>query len=75
MSNKMRPAQWDDPKGTIIDSHIPNLGIFAEGSGVPANSVGGYQKGCLYINRAGSIGSLLYINSGTTASSTWTNII
>ena len=43
-------------------------------TGVPTNGVKGFAPGALFINFRGSVGSLLYVNSGTLASSTWSNI-
>ncbi len=40
----------------------------------PTNSQGGYAAGCLWININGAAASLLYVNSGSNTSSTWTNI-
>ncbi len=45
------------------------------GTGVPTNGVQGFAPGCLFINYKGSTGTLVYVNTGTYASSTWTNII
>lgn len=44
-------------------------------TGVPTNSIQGFAPGALFLNIKGSIGSLLYCNSGTFSSSTWTNIL
>ena len=44
-------------------------------TGVPTNGILGFAPGALFINFKGSVGSLLYINTGTNASATWTNII
>ena len=45
------------------------------GSGVPTNGIGGFAPGALFFNFKGSVGSLLYVNTGTNISATWTNII
>ncbi len=41
----------------------------------PTNGQPGFQVGCFWQNTAGSVGSLIYVNTGTTTSATWTNII
>lgn len=43
-------------------------------TGVPTNGIVGFAPGALFHNFKGSLGSLLYINTGTNASATWTNI-
>ncbi len=43
-------------------------------TGVPTNGIQGFAPGALFQNFKGSVGSLLYINTGTFASATWTNI-
>lgn len=43
-------------------------------TGVPTNGVAGFAKGALFHNFKGSVGSLLYINTGTVTSATWLNI-
>ena len=44
-------------------------------TGVPVNSVAGYCKGALFINFLGSLGTLLYVNTGSETSTTWIAII
>lgn len=44
-------------------------------TGVPTNSIAGFAPGALWLNFKGSVGSLLYVNSGTATSCTWTNIL
>ena len=44
-------------------------------TGVPTNSVGGFAKSALFFNFLGSAGSLIYVNTGTNLSTTWTNIV
>lgn len=44
-----------------------------EGTGVPTGSTSGYSPGCIYHRIDGSsTTTVLYINTGTSASSTWT---
>lgn len=43
-------------------------------TGVPTNGIAGFAKGALFHNFLGSAGSLLYINTGSNTSATWTNI-
>ena len=47
---------------------------FSTSTGVPQDSVAGFMTGALVINPFGSVGSLLYINTGTATSSTFLNI-
>lgn len=44
-------------------------------TGVPTNSIAGFAPGALFLNYKGTVGSLLYVNTGTNASSTWTNVV
>jgi hypothetical protein len=44
-------------------------------TGVPTAGVGGFAVSCLFLNFKGSVGSLLYVNSGTNTSATWTNVV
>lgn len=43
-------------------------------TGVPTNGIQGFAPGATFHNFKGSVGSLLYVNTGTFASATWTNI-
>lgn len=43
-------------------------------TGVPTNSVAGFAKGALFINFKGSVGTLLYVNTGSNTSTTWLNV-
>lgn len=43
-------------------------------TGVPTAGIAGFAPGALFRNWKGSVGSLLYINTGTATSATWTNI-
>lgn len=44
-------------------------------TGVPTNGIAGFAKGALFHNFKGSAGSLLYVNTGSNTSATWTNIV
>ena len=44
-------------------------------TGVPTNGIAGFAKGALFLNVKGSAGSLLYSNTGSNTSATWTNIL
>ena len=44
-------------------------------TGVPTAAITGFAPGALFINFKGSVGSLLYVNTGTNASATWTNVV
>lgn len=44
-------------------------------TGVPTNGIAGFAKGALFINVKGSVGSLLYVNTGSSTSATWTNVV
>lgn len=57
--------------GYIAD-RVPGLGITQMiATAAPTNGTVGFAKGCLWQNTAGSLGSLLYVNSGTQTSATW----
>lgn len=43
-------------------------------TGVPTNGKAGFAPGCLFLNFRGSVGSLLYINTGSNTSTTWLDI-
>lgn len=68
MSNKLRPSQFADAKGTILETHVANVVGLAEGTTVPADATAGYSPGCLFIKRAGTVGAQLYINQGSVTS-------
>lgn len=44
-------------------------------TGVPTNGIQGFAPGAMFLNFKGSIGSLHYVNTGTFASATWTNVL
>lgn len=44
-------------------------------TGVPTNGIQGWAPGAIWWNFLGSVGSLFYVNTGTFASATWTNVI
>lgn len=44
-------------------------------TGVPTNGIQGFAPGALFWNFKGSTGSLFYVNTGTFASATWSNLI
>lgn len=44
-------------------------------TGVPTNGIQGFAPGATFHNFKGTIGSLLYVNSGTFASAVWTNVV
>lgn len=70
---RLRP-HFVDAEGGLVFDPLDNR-LIAYGAATPTNSAAGYQPGCIYINTAGSVGSLVYVNTGTLASSTWTNIV
>lgn len=43
-------------------------------TGVPINGIQGFAPGALFQNFKGTVGSLLYVNTGTFLSATWLNI-
>lgn len=40
----------------------------------PTNGVAGFMPGCFWVNRAGTAGTIFYVNTGTATSTTWLNI-
>jgi hypothetical protein len=44
-------------------------------TGVPTAGIAGFAPGALFLNYKGSVGSLLYVNTGSNTSATWTNVI
>jgi hypothetical protein len=44
-------------------------------TGVPTNGIAGFAPGALFLNFKGTTGSLVYANSGSNTSATWTNIV
>ncbi len=48
-----------------------NSGDYTAVTGVPTNGKVGYAPGCLWQNYLGTAGTILYVNTGTAASSTW----
>lgn len=41
----------------------------------PTNGQSGYGTGCVWVNTAGTVGTVFYVNTGTKTSSTWTNVV
>lgn len=44
-------------------------------TGVPTAAIAGFAPGALFLNYKGSTGSLLYVNTGSNTSATWTNVL
>lgn len=45
------------------------------GTGVPTNGIKGFAPSAIFYNFKGTVGTLVYVNTGTYDSSTWSNII
>ncbi len=43
-------------------------------TGAPTDGITGFAPGALFLNFKGSIGTLLYVNQGTSSSANWFNI-
>ncbi len=43
-------------------------------TGIPTDGIAGFAPGAMFQNFKGSVGSALYVNIGTNASSNWLNI-
>lgn len=82
----MAVTRFDIQSGVDRLLNLPGVGHFlglptrpgsssAATTGVPTNGVKGYAPSGLFLNFKGSIGSLVYANTGTYLSSTWTNIL
>lgn len=71
MSRKYQAAQYATPYGGLIEGHVPNINVMAEGSGAPTASIPGMSVGCIYIRRDGSTSTAAYINVGSSTSATW----
>jgi hypothetical protein len=71
MSIKLRPSQYADQKGAIVEGFDRNI-IIAEGATVPTNGTAGYAPGCVFFRRAGGANQQIYVNTGTAASCTFT---
>lgn len=70
----MRRHDVQDSTGII--SRIPQRGATeAFGTGAPTNSVPGYAPGCIYHRVDGTAGVTLYVNEGTSTSSTWVLVL
>lgn len=66
--SKFLSVQSQDGRAVTVDA-LQNAIIYQ--TSAPTNGVLGYSTGCLWINKSGTAGSILYINQGTTTSSTW----
>lgn len=64
-----------DPTGIIARVPGGKGALLAWGDAAPTASIQGYAPGCIFINAAGTAGTLVYVNTGTFASSTWVAII
>lgn len=60
-------------RGRLIG--LPALSASSNASGVPTNGLQGWAPSAIWFNYKGSIGSFFYVNTGTFASSTWTNVV
>lgn len=69
MSGKLKLGQFIDPKGSAIEL-AGFLSLVAYG-GAPTNSVAGYAKGAIWVD---TTNGLVYYNSGSTTSTTWTQM-
>ena len=72
MSRKYTP-HYADQKG----SHEEKMGVGilrAVAATTPTASAAGYAIGCTWQNTAGTAGTILYVNIGTSSSATWLNI-
>lgn len=81
----MAVSRFDIESGVDRDTFVAGYGHMrgwptrpgsssAATTGVPTNGIAGFAPGALFQNFKGSVGSLLYINTGTVSSATWTNI-
>jgi len=71
MSSKFKGAQYTDPKFTLLEGFTPNLGIVGAFAGTPTASISGYEKGAMVVD---TTNGLIYYNTGTTTSATWTQL-
>ena len=44
-------------------------------TGIPTDGIVGFAPGAMFLNYKGAIGSAFYVNTGTNASATWTNVL
>ena len=65
-----------DAQGGLVFDVLDNR-LIAFGAATPTASVAGYLPGCIYINTTDPavLGTIVYVNTGTLASATWTNIL
>lgn len=78
MSNKTRPSQYADQKGTILEVFPPNVAGFCEGATLPADGTAGFAPGCHFLLRGGTPGGSFYVNEGTVTScdfNSWVNTV
>lgn len=68
MSNKTRPSQYADAKGTLIETHQANKSAVAEGATLPTDGTSGFAAGSLFLVRDGAAGAQLYVNEGSSTS-------
>lgn len=67
MSNKIRPRQYADARGAIVEDFDGNA-LISMGTTVPTDATAGYSVGGVFFKRSGAAGAQLYVNEGTTAS-------
>lgn len=73
MSRRYDVQTAEGPAATLHDYR--GYGVLqAAGYTTPTNGVVGYAPSCLWHNLAGTVGTLIYVNTGTFASATWLNI-
>ncbi len=63
-----------DATGVVI-SEGANVIMYILSTSAPSDSVAGYGIGCVWINKAGTAGGVMYVNIGTLALSNWINIV
>lgn len=66
---KMFVPGYTEPLNRLVCG-FPGIGygIIAEGTAVPTDATPGYEEGCLFFKRSGTIGAQLYVNEGSQVS-------
>ncbi len=69
----MRTHTIQDASGVIVRHAVDGV-VDIVARTAPTNGQPGYATGCLWRNLAGTVGGILYLNTGTKTSTTWLNI-
>ena len=69
----MRTHTLQDATG-VFNRVAPLGAAYVVKNTTPTNGQPGFMTGCFWVNTAGTAGTIFYVNTGTSTSSTWTSV-